>query len=277
MAFKKTFRARRPRGRPFARVRRSWVTNIRASWCNPYLFELATCNDGRSATSVIFQIVNQTMLQDEFSDSAAVKRVVGDLFFLPFFNNGPSTFPDLVQSSSALHSYQAFAGLRKRTVNAAGQTTSVSPLDEDEDYGDARWLRTWHHVNYPAASVEASISTFNGQFPVKDIDVHTYLTGVPGVPACSTLAGGSGSICIETTGDIDCVNCDSTGTGAVTAVVNPRPWTFHMDIKRKRGMYLKENEELVLQVDFAFPFLNTWLANEPQMHVFGGIKALLQY
>jgi len=269
---KRTFR---PRGRPLARVRRSWVTNIRASWCNPYQFQLQACSEGRSATSLIFQIVNQTILQDEFSDSAAVKRVVGDLFFQPFYDNPPPALTDVIAAEYALTAYQAFAGLRKRQVNAAGETIAVHPLDDDEDYGDARWLRTWHHLNYPGSYVEAGIGTTSGQYPVIRPDVHTYV--VPGTPACNTLATGSGTICIETENTLDCEACDSSHTSSILAITQARPWHFHMDIKRKRGMYLKENEELVLQVDLAFPFLTPWMANEPSMQAFGGIKALLQY
>jgi len=278
MAFRKRTFRKKPFGRPVARVRRTWNTNIRASWCNLYQFNIGACSDGRSGTSVIFQLVNQTILEDQFSDAASVKRITGDLFFYQLLRNPPPG-PEVVAANNLLSYYQAFVGLRKRLINAQGETTAFHPLDEDDDFGEARWLRTWTHHSQ-GGNVLSNITGTTHQdafYPVKDVDVHTYI--VPGTPACNTLATGSGTICIETTGDIDCVPCDHDGTTFQQgfAVQEPRIWHFHIDLRRKRGMYLKENEELVLQFDFAHPYLLGLLPNEPGFDVFGGIKCLLQY
>jgi len=277
MAFRKrTFPRKRPFGRPVARVRRTWNTNIRASWCNPYDVPILPCSDGRSQTKVAFQLVNQTILEDKFSDSACVKRVVGDLFWYPVYANPPPG-QELVGGYQALAYWQAFAGLRKREINAQGVTNTYAPLDDDDDFGDAKWLKTWQHHAQAQGIVAVEFADHQAFYPVYKPDVHTYFTGVPGVPACSTLATGTGSICIETTGTTDCEPCDHTSSASMIQTQEPRIWHFHIDWKRKRGVYLRENEELVLDFNFAHPFLGGFASNGPSFQVFGGIKCLLQY
>jgi len=275
MAFRRkkgTFR--RSSGRPLAKVRRTWNTNIRASWCNPYLVEIADCNDGRSGTSVIFQLVNQVILEDQFSDACSVKRIVGDLFFYPNYETPPPG-PEIIGAYVGLSYWQAFVGLRKRDINAQGATTAFSPLDDDDDFGDAKWLRTWQHHSQPGGVLTVANASHNAAYPVYKPDVHTFV--VPGTTTCNAFTGGTGTFCIETTGTVDCEECDHTSQDFGASAHEPRVWHWHIDLKRKRGMFLRENEELVLQFDFAHPFISTFLANGPRFSVFGGVKTLLQY
>jgi len=219
--------------------------------------------------------VNQVILEDQFSDAASVKRIVGDLFFNPIFETPPADFAANVSAQAAIGTYQAFVGLRKRDVNAQGAVVNFSPLDDDDDFGDAKWLRTWQHHQKTAIQLKGQLSTHSGAYPVYKPDVHTYI--VPGTPACNTLATGSGTICIETTGTVDCEECDHTTEAFSAGVVSPAVWHWHIDWKRKRGCFLRENEELVLQFDFAHPQIATLAAAEPHFEVFGGIKTLMQY
>jgi len=276
MAFRRThtFRGRKFR-RPAAKVRRTWNTNVRASWCNPYQVDLFPCNDGRSGTSVIFQLVNQVILEDQFSDAASVKRIVGDLFFNPIFGSPLQDPAANIVAQASIGTYQAFVGLRKRDVNAQGATVNFSPLDDDADFGDAKWLRTWQHHQKTPLQLNGGLHTHTAFYPVYKPDVHTFV--VPGTTTCNAFTGGTGTFCIETTGTTDCEPCDHTSSEDGVGVYSPAVWHWRIDWRRKKGVFLRENEELVLQFDFAHPFIDTLAAAEPQFQVFGGIKTLMQY
>lgn len=276
MAFRRKFRGRSPfrfrRGRrPVARVRRTWVTSLVPTVCQPLEVALQDCGELlHSAAQARFVLMTQSLLQSKFSDRAKVVRIVGDLWMQPTWDDTvPSTCE--AQFFAYISAYmQAFMGLRRYEKNAAGFALTVDPLGSDTDYSEAQWLRTWQHAWLPQNRLEV-------------IPAHTTKNCAIGICADTHTTGAPSNIFTEGTGDID-IETDCTVYGpvecsaeqdsmCVLSALSPSPWHQRFDLKKR--IPLREDQELGLELEMMMPAA-TALVN-PRLQIFGGIKVLVEF
>jgi len=215
-------------------------------------------------------LLNNSLLESTFSDRARVVRIVGDLWQVPAWDG---TDPDnCLGNLSAAFSFslQAFMGLRRYEKNNAGQVLAVSPLENDADYSESQWLKTWQHLWWPRSEVNFIDGyTDHGCAVYVCPDVHT--TGI----LDNDFVDGTGTINIETDcGDPTTVQCDSTQDERCNLTVDfPRPWHTHLDIKKR--IPLREDQELALELNYIYSDIVSLVS--PRVQVFGGIKVLMEY
>jgi len=247
------------------------MCNIRASFCNPYSLEITECAEGAAETKLLFVLLPQSILTTEFSDSARVKKIVGDLWFLPSLENPPTTsVGELVAAWAAVNTFQSFSGIRKRTINDAGQAMAVDPLNNDYDFSESKWLKTWQHLQIGGTESHQHSFTGNFNIPVAHCEVET--TGLTD----NTFTSGTGTINIETDCTNECITCpqDISPVGVAGQVV-PRPYHLGVNWRSRRGFSLRENEELVLDSHYAFPNAPSTIG--PFFKIVGAIKVQVEY
>jgi len=283
MAFRKKFRGRGRRFRaPLARKRRTWVSAFR-SGCNfmtvPWDPPVESCSQ-----QIKLVLLDNALLQSGFSDRATVRRIVGDIWVTPlpdfFIPATPEAlYLELAGNGNAL----VHMGLLRKPVgrDSSGSLTTPNylPIASDFDQSDAEWLKTWQHMWAPNDGTKYHLSNSatgaTTETPVYKPDVHTWL--VPGTAACNELATGSGFICIETTGNVDCEECDvpAGNTGEDIEVAIPQKWHTHFDMKRR--IPLREDHELYLHLDWAqglgtVPAEASWF-----LYLYASIKLLVEF
>jgi len=216
-------------------------------------------------------LVDNSLLEGSFSDRARVKRILGDLWFIPvyFTADPPQT---CAESFFAAYSFfvQSFLGLRKIQVNNAGESLNVHPLDNDTDYSEAQWLKTWQHLWQPRSEIG-----FTAEHTEKSCaayvcpDVHT--SGI----LDNDFVDGTGTINIETDcGDPATLQCEFTQDAICRYNTTfPTAWHVHFDIKKTISM--RENDQLVLDMDFIYG--DAMQLTDPVIQIVGGIKTLLQF
>jgi len=277
--------------RPLARVRRTWITSFNKSACDPLN---ATCSSDNPvnpdaplaccSVGLTLVLVDNPTLESVFSDQARVKRVLGDLWFLPLAtpNADPPTCLDTV-GSAAVNFWQGFVGLRKYQLNPQGNSPTnpyiPRPLSgptaaiRDYDLSESEWKKTWQHFHVPQ-DITAD-NEFTGSlaltFPTVCADVHT--AGA----LDNDFVDGTGTINIETTcNDPVCTTCPQDTSNikwCTEGAANPQPWHLHVDWRRT--LSLREDEEFSLQAEFVFPF-----GASPdftfQVQVIGNLRTLVQ-
>lgn len=273
MAFRRRFkrRFRRPFRRPVARLRRTWVTSLVPTACQPLEVALQPCGElSNSSAQARFILLNSTLLEDKFSDRARIARIVGDLLF-------SVTWDDTVDATcagnfvGAISAFgQAFLALRRYQKNAAGFALTLDPLASDFDYSEGQWLKTWQHFWVPDIELQVIPQHVTKSCAIA-ICSDTHTTGAPS----NILTEGSGTIDIET----DCsvygpVECEATqDTSCIQTVKFPRVWRQHFDIKKR--IPVRENEEVAFELECMWP--NASLLVNPRIQIMGGIKLLLEY
>lgn len=280
MAFRRTSRRtfrRRPfrRGRPLARVRRTWDTTLNTTQCCVLDVTINPCGEGcENATDWKLVILDNAELQSRFSDQARVARVLGDLWFAPTMTTPPADLGDIIQAISSLGYWSFFAGIRKEQVDNTGSVLPVFPLANDHDFSESQWLKTWNYEQYNSSGqLLASTQLPAGSqlnLPVQCGDVHT--TGAPD----NILSSGSGTIDIETDCTTpNCFGCAQPELFTVNPSTRVIPSLLHLHVDFKRKVSLRENEQLSLQMAAAFPFVDPAIG--PVMQWFGRMKTLLEY
>lgn len=275
MAFRRKFRAARPsfkrRGKPLARVRRTWVTSFEPTVCAPVEIPLLPCDDPVVPAQGRFVLCNNSILQSTFSDRARVVRIVGDLWFIPLWFG---TSPDDTCQNQFLAAFsffcQAFAGLRRYEKNHAGEVLKVDPLGNDDDYSEAQWMKTWQHIWQPRPTLHYTPThTTKSCAAYVCPDVHT--SGI----LDNDFVNGTGTINIETDcGDPATQECTATQDDLCDYTTNyPAAWHLHLDIKKR--ISLREDQELALETSFIYG--DTVSLVDPVVQVIGGVKVLLEY
>jgi hypothetical protein len=217
-------------------------------------------------------LLDNTSLQGIFSDRCRVKRIVGDIWWRGVWGNPSQDPPQAAVDEYVIDSWQCFIGLRKdETSNALPFGLKYSPMLNDEDFSEAEWIKTWQKANVGRQIKNESFTDFsNFTFPIWRNDTHT--TGAPK----NILADGSGIIEVVTTGESDCIPCENTGvqTDAIGITLGT---VHHFHIDHRRSISLRENEQLMLQLGFLFPFLTAAAGSrDPTLEFFGGIKILVE-
>ena len=283
MAFKR-FRAKRGRTfrrhrAPLARKRRTWITSLRTG-CTPLI---VPWDPGQESCAVLskFILVDNALLESGFSDRATVRRILGDLWFIPTYEFTGQYQDDYVQLSGAY--WATHLGLLRKplgraTTSSALQTPVYIPSQVDFDYSEAEWLKTWQHQWWPAQGQALELVVQPAGSHVIGVsqcnDVHT--TGLPD----NSFVDGTGTINIET----DCMtptcfDCEVTNSNVIQTNASakiPDPWHVHFDIQKRIPM--REDQELYLMLDWhlytvpAQPLANPgW-----NMAVTGGIKTVIE-
>ena len=146
--FKRSFR--RARGAPLARKRRTWIQSVLLDPCEPE--QVAICNPDDAAcctTRFVQVIVENSVLQERFSDRATVRRILGNLqvIFDPDLEGAPTVDDQYTRLAAAYGSL--FVQLIKRPINSNGDAelppeiwNSTSVI---EAYSESRALKTWWH------------------------------------------------------------------------------------------------------------------------------------
>jgi len=273
--FKRRFTPRFRRRTPVARVRRTWFPSMRHEWCDPVELPLNGCDselpeDRENDVRII--LIDNSSLQANFSDRARVKRIVGDVFWEAGFGTAIQDPAQAVVGNFSIGTYQFFGGLRKDdTSNGLPFGQTYEPMMNDFDFSEAEWIKTWQRAHLSQNSSSISFADMsNMTFPIWRNDTHT--TGAP----MNILADGSGIIEIVTTGESDCIPCENGSVQTTLAnAAGPALGHFHIDFRRT--ISLRENEQLMLQLGFLFPYLSSaFAANDPTLRFFGGIKTLVE-
>lgn len=273
MAFRKNFRGRRyPRSRlpraKLAKVRRTWLTSFNATTCNALDIVGKDCETG--PTQLRFILIDNDTLEDGFSDSATCRRILGDLWFSPTWDD--TVVDDCNNNFLAVISsyFQMFVGLIKYQTNAADEILNYNPIFSDFDLSEAKWLKTWQHIWTPAAEINF-IEPYNVAGCAAYVCPDTHTTGL----LDNNFVNGTGTINIET----DCsdpvtISCEAAqGAHCNQSAKYPIPWHVHFDIKK--NIKLTENNGLAFDVDFLMP--NAALLVNPRVQVFGNIRCQVEF
>lgn len=280
MAFRKS-RSRRttsfPRRfrKPLAKVRRTWFASFRHEWCDPVELPLLGCDQedpAEAENDLRIILIGQPSLQAIFSDRCRVRRIVGDIWWEPVFGvplQDPAAAPS---ADFALNAYQAFYGLRKdETSDQQPFGLQYDPIMSDADFSEAQWIKTWQHAQTGSIAQTIQLTDMSTmQFPVQCNDVHT--AGI----LDNSFTNGTGTINIETDClEPTCKNCEN-GTVQTSGYSANTPRLGHFHIDFRRAISLRENDQLMLQLGFVFPYLTGFAANQPAFRFFGGIKSLIE-
>lgn len=293
---KKTFRRSfRPRGAPLARKRRTWIQSLLVDPCEPELVALCNPDDQTCCTTRFVQVVvENSLLQERFSDRATVRRILGNLQveFNPDLAGAPDVDGQYARLAAAFGSL--YVQLIKRSINSTGDAelppeiwNSTSVI---EGYSESRALKTWWHHWF-------SNDVFELELGANQAAVQTQWVWKPQLQMClvpadacispNQLTNGNGYTWEVNGQHADGViltgECTSCGEYNPSQVVNtgklklPRIWNFAFDIKKR--IALREDEQLVLDFQFRSPF-NSLISGGTNASIgvqAGGIKTLLEF
>lgn len=278
MAFSRSFRTKPRRTfkrgfkRPVARVRRTWITSVNATLCNVQSVPLVGCSELPDQNRFRIVIVNNTVLEDKFSDRATLVRIVGDLWLDPVWDAVPDTTCDDQFGVTASAYTQMFVGLRRFEVNSLGAALVVDPLDSDADLSESQWLKTWQHTWFPhGGTLYTPTYTSHGCGVSVCADTHT--SGA----LSNDFVDGTGTIEIETTcNDPVTTTCDAVQDSLCQQQFDyPQPWHLHLDVKKRVPM--REDQEVALEFQSVAPWAANPSAGSPRFEWWGNLRALLQY
>lgn len=294
---KKTFRRSfRPRGAPLARKRRTWIQSLLVDPCEPELVALCNPDDQTCCTTRFVQVVvENSLLQERFSDRATVRRILGNLQveFNPDLAGAPDVDGQYARLAAAFGSL--YVQLIKRSINSTGDAelppeiwNSTSVI---EGYSESRALKTWWHhwFSNDVFSLQLGanqVAEFQQQSWAPSLDMCIAPVGACVTPESLTNGNGytfavNGQHTDGFTLKGECVPCGDPYNPS--AVVNtgtlklPRIWNFAFDIKKR--IALREDEQLVLDFQFRSPF-NSLISGGTNASIgvqAGGIKTLLEF
>jgi len=261
-----------------ARKRRTWI-QMNIDPCEPIELDHCVNNDGCCTNKAGLELVGQTTLQDKFSDRCSVRRILGDLWFQPRLGTVTGV-ADIVPWLQYLSEVQEFLGLRVGEVNSQSATAPLYDIWDPafDDLSEGQWKKTWQRYNELAnvfGSGANNALSFDLNLPASD--VHTTGSTIPGAKSCSTLASGSGSICIDTS--IDCETCpQGIDANAITYTYaqasSPRAWHVHIDFKRR--IPLRENQVLYLVYNSRHYMPTSPPADDSFTSIYGNVRTLIE-
>lgn len=291
MAFRKRTFRRRPfrRGPPLARKRRTWIETVVVDPCNPLVVPFCPVDDGCCTTRWNQVVVDNAVLDQQFSDRATVRRILGNLQIWADPNIEAAPLPaDQYARVAALYG-SLFVQLLVRPTSAAGQAQLPPDIWDTTSslsgYSESKAKKTWWHhwwSNDRFHLVEGA-SSAAGQMPVWKPALKDCVTGL--VNQCITrdaLTAGDGYTWnytvpggIELTGD--CGGCEGLawqGQNNEGKLDFPRVWNFSFDVRKR--IPLREDETLILDFQGRMPFSQFY--DDGRFQVLGGaIKTLLEF
>lgn len=309
MAFKRRFsKGRRSsfrrRGQPIARKRVNWFNSYDNNLCSD-LDRFTPCDDPEvdgewscCSPLAMLTLVNNSTLEQDYSDRARVVRMIGQLWLGLDLTQGIQDYGTLVfghvpatalEVAQATNTYLSFfhalmrVGLWKTQIghdDAGNQLfVGLNPIS-DFSYTEGQWKHVWEHAWTPQRTdgfaqlgpgffvPSGCCSVVTGEYSAPDI-----LDGTT-VPLTET------ALDIQT----DCQPCagNSPTDFALSDVTHgfKYPASWHLSWDRKFKIPLRENEQLMLSIGWrATP--NSTVAQaqirQPKLTVFGGIRTLLQF
>lgn len=298
MVFKRNYRrGPRPQGwkrrAPLARVRRTWIQSMLIDPCDPQVVPLCVpAEQGLCCTTRFVEVlVDNQVLQSQFSDRARVRRSLVDLNigFDPRLTSNPEE--NYARLSACMGSM--YVQLLKRPINGSGNTELPPEIWDStsviEGYSESKALKSWWHHWNPFNGFKTDLSFPDGSMVTNGIrpkftDCATGAeTSLFGTIASGTGAFGSAPACTGTPADGvklsgDCVACGELDFSSLTAhssaLGTPASWHFRADIKKR--IPLREDEQLVLDFQFRTQFVKVF-TDGSLVILGGGIKTLLEY
>jgi len=309
MAFRKRFSRvrRRPfrRGQPLARKRVNWFNSYDNNLCSD-LDSFPPCEDQLNdleqfdcCTSLaMLTLVNNSTLQQDYSDRARVVRMIGQLwlgldltaainsFGFNILGHNPVTTLEIAQITNLYLSFfncYMRVGLWKTQIGKddAGNDLFVglNPMT-DFTYTEGQWKHVWEHAWTPNRT-DGFGQTGPGFFvPSGCCSVVTGEYSAPDILDGTTVPLTETALDIQT----ECQPCAGTAPndGQVSGVQFGfrYPTAWHLSWDRKFKIPMRENERLMLSIGWrAFPSSPTAQAfiAQPTLKVFGGIRTLLQF
>lgn len=226
--------------------------NLFNTSCEYILFE-----PDEEACPNAFQIPLLDSTQTEIfrQDSTTVKRLIIDLLLGPI--GFVSTTDVAIQANMmriALKRWEQPGGAQDPPVYnpMLGDDVNNSPLvpQDQGDFSEMRAIKVWQHFYEQQAHVGIVV---NPTAPVWKPDWVSVATGLSAGLASPPLAAGTGGGLfingntvdeVILRGETECVTCEGTQGNQVFDV--PRFWHFTADMKFRRGIKLRENQNLSL-------------------------------
>lgn len=308
MAFRKRFTKRRSfrrRGQPLARKRVNWFNSYDNNLCSD-LDLFPPCDDPEvdgtfscCTPLALLTLVNNSTLEQDYSDRARVVRMIGQLWLGLDFTNSINDFATLifahgppfttVETAQATNTYLSFlnaymrVGLWKTAIghDDAGQAIFVglNPMT-DYTYTEGQWKHVWEHAWVPQRT-DGFGQTGPGFFvPSGCCSVVTGEYSAPDILDGTTVPLTETSLDIQT----ECQPCAGTApadaqlTGVGFQFKYPAAW--HLAWDRKFKIPLRENEQLMLSIGWRATPNSTSIQGvlrQPTLQMFGGIRTLLQF
>lgn len=295
MAFRRSFKRKftRPFSRPTlarkANKRRTWVIAPITLGCQTLILNYEPDPDSGCGQFFQLPMLDNTTLQNLFSDRATVVRILGDLWFTPIVNLADNVC-DGVSFNAALNAHMLLRmGLRTFEIDQAGDSINLHPINSFDDWSEGRWKKTWQHY-WPRGFAGGRYSS-NQRCPGDYVGVCSDTSASAGSIETGTFPGGSGGTSFaEGTGFIDVhgtipaisTNCNliqvPEGSGVRSGFSFetrlPSAWHVHMDIKKR--FPLRENQDLRIQGEFGEPGA-PGSQHIAEMEIAGGIRVLLEF
>jgi len=282
--FKRRFPRRRFPSRTrsrFAKKKTQWVVGMNTECAYRFLTPGSDCPNGDNIA-----LLTNDQVRKEFEDALIVRRIIGDLYFVPFGNPTSSdctTFVNDFAASTILR-----VGLKKSEVSQtlSGFPIAFNPLktgtaqDDLGDYEDGRWIKQWEHLFVGEVNVQ------HFTFPAQKVWKPQIFDCVTDQPTCVTseaLTSGDGHTWGTTVNhdpiklDGECVTCDAESpdlSQCQFSATAPKAWKLSIDYKRP--IRLKDNNTLDFWIGWETLDIGTGRPDQFSFGLAGGIRMLIE-
>jgi len=296
--FKRNYkRGKRPsnfrRRAPLAHVRRTWIQSRLLDPCSPDIIPLCLPQDSCCTTRFNYVVMTNSVLQSKFSDRAVVKRILANLLFgwdIRLGSDCAENYNRMTAAGGVLY-WQ----LIKRPIDRNGNTELPPEIwdssSQIDGFSESKALKSGFHYWNPFDNFKLVSGSFSGA--QQTYGFQNKLTNCSGDNACFGIVMDTGTgtggalptcddlvtppvegICLES----DCAACGEFDAGVITdchqQLSTPHSWNFKLD--HRRGIALREDEDLVLDFQFR-TFFNLAFTNGSLVGLAGGIKTLVQF
>lgn len=293
MAWKKrSFTRRRTFKKALARKASHRFDNFAAisiDSCNPLVLSPMGCaREGFTPTPSRLILIDNSVLELQFSDSATVTRLSGKLHFIPFYGGiegaPPAEDADVRFQELLAAGYHFMGGIRRVEQGVGGESSPTTdapiaqPLEFDNDFVDIPWLKFHERTHVNLADMGHVLKRVIPGTPF-GICADTVAAGA-GAPG-NTLSNGSGTISIPAI-STTCVVQNFPGTVddppvmvSDELVINRTFKPFTLNFAMRRKVSLTNKQALVYDFQFHPPVFGT-PGPDVGFAVYGKLKAVLR-
>lgn len=263
--------------------------------CDPQEVPLCSPDDEVCCTTRFVEVILENqVLQDKFSDRAAVRRILGNLQI--GFNPDLAGAADVDEQYTRLSAAQGslYVQLLVRPVNSNGDAELPPDIwnatSVIEGFSESKAKKTWwHHWNpFSGFRLQTGSTVVNpyqpqGVFP-RMVDCATQAIDQCVEPQDLTSGTGKTWQTAPVPGGFnlsgECDDCgdpiDLSAGVFIGDLHAPSHWNFQFDVKKR--IALREDEQLILDFQFRSPFTSIIGPSAASLIVFGGgIKTLIEF